>query len=213
MYYHIKYCFLILALSALICEHQSSQVSGKRNLNDANNQRDMMIEQFKFALINDSDQLVTLQKAFLLPRPNDRGLCLKTIVTVKGRVTDNSGYDASSVCSVIDEKTGTVCTYLSTEGFELSPATKVTLADFLRSLDIVEMLATLDPSFYYLTRSLLSYGSTTSVLYHDHDINYTYPTYRSYELSVTIDKIEFNSLSWIQDDVTDAVQIALSWVS
>ena len=106
-----------------------------------------------------------------------------------------------------------MCTYLSTEGFELSPATKVTLADFLRSFDIMEMLATLDPSFYYLTRSLLSYGSTASVLYHDHDINYTYPTYKSYELSVTIDKIEFNSLARIQDDVTDAIQIALSWVS
>ena len=149
MYYHIKYCFLMLALSALICEHQSSQVSGKRNLNGANNQRDMMIEQFKFALINNSDQLVTLQKAFLLPRPNDGGLCLKAMVTVKGRVTDKSGYDASSVCSVIDEKNGTVCTYLSTEGFEFSPATKVTLADFLRSLNIVQMLAMLDPSFYY----------------------------------------------------------------
>ena len=38
-------------------------------------------------------------------------------------------------------------------------------------------------------------------------MDYTFPTYKSYEPSVTIDKIEFNSLSWIQDDVTDAVQI------
>ena len=66
----------------------------------------------------------------------------------------------------------------------------------------------LDPSFYFLASSLLYYGST--VLYH-YDANY--PTYKRYELSVTIDKIEFNSLSRVQDDVTDAVQIALSWVS
>ena len=49
-----------------------SQVrGGNRNLNDANNQGNMMIEQFKYALINDSDQLFTLQKVFLLPHPVD----------------------------------------------------------------------------------------------------------------------------------------------
>ena len=83
-----------------------------------------------------------------------------------------------------------------------------TLADFLRSSAIVQVLSMLDPSFYFLASSLLYYGST--VLYH-YDANY--PTYKRYELSVTIDKIEFNSLSRVQDDVTDAVQIALSWVS
>ena len=56
-----------------------------------------MIEQFKYALINDSDQLFTLQKAFLLPRPINGGLCLEATVTVKGRVTDNGEYDPASV--------------------------------------------------------------------------------------------------------------------
>lgn len=169
-----------------------------------------MIEQFKYALINESDQLFILQKAFLLPRPINGGLCLEAMVTVKARVTDNSEYDLSSICSVIDDKNGTVCTYLSKEGFELSSATSMeTLADFLRSPAIVQVLSTLDPSFYFLTSSLLYHGST--VLYHFDNVNY--PTYKRYELSVTIDKIEFNSLSRVQDDVTDAVQIALSWVS
>ena len=94
-----------------------------------------MIEQFKYALINESDQLFTLQKAFLLPRPIDGGLCLEAMVTVKARVTDNSEYDPSSVCNAIDHKNGTaVCTYLFKEGFEISSATSTeTLADFLRS--------------------------------------------------------------------------------
>ena len=177
----------------------------------ANNQRNMMIEQFKFALINDSDQLFTLQKAFLLPRPSDSqtdGICVKVIVTVKGRVTDNSGYDPSNICSTIDDKNGTVCTYRSMEGFELLPATTVALVDFLRSSTIVQMLATLDPSFYYMTGSLSFSGSI--LLNYD----YHYPTYKSYELSLAIDKLnEFSDLSRIQEDVTDAVQIALSWVS
>ena len=44
-----------------------------------------MIEQFKYALINDSDQLFTLQKAFLLPHPFNGGLCLEATVMVKAR--------------------------------------------------------------------------------------------------------------------------------
>ena len=200
----------MLLLSVIYYELECIEISGNRKLNDANNQRNMMIEQFKYALINDSDQLFTLQKAFLLPRPSDDGICLKAMVTVKGRVTDNSGYDPSDVCSDIDEKNGTVCTYLSTEGFELLPATTVTLGDFLRSFAIVQMLAMLDPSFYYLTRSLLSYGPT-NFCYSDYDNDY--PSYKSCEFSLAIDKIEFNSLPRVQDDVTDAVQIALSWVS
>ena len=211
MYFHVKALFLVLILSVVWELSKCSQVrGGNRNLNDANNQRNMMIEQFKYALINDSDQLFTLQKVFLLPRPVDGGLCLEAMVMVKARVTDNSEYDPSSVCSAIDNKNGTVCTYLSKEGFELSSATSTeTLADFLRSPAIVQVLSTLDPSFYFLTSSLLYHGST--VLYHYDDVNY--PTYKRYQLSVTIDKIEFNSLSRVQDDVTDAVQIALSWVS
>ena len=210
MCYHIKFCFLVLILSVILCELQCSEVSGN-NVKEANNQRDMMIQQFKIVLINDSEKLFTLQKAFLLPRPSDSqtdGICLKVVVTMKGRVTDNSGYDPNTVCSAVDENNGTVCTYYSTEGFELLPATTVVLTDFLRSSTIVQMLATLDPSFYYLTGSLSYSGSI--ILNYD----YHYPTYKSYELLLTVDKInEFSNLSRIQEDVTDAVQIALSWVS
>ena len=51
---------------------------------------------------------------------------------MKGRVTDNSGYDPSNDYSAVNEKNGTVCTYYSTEGFELLPATTVVLTDSLR---------------------------------------------------------------------------------
>lgn len=43
-------------------------------------------------LINNSDQLLILKKAFLLPRPSDSqsaGICLRVYVTVTGRVTDS----------------------------------------------------------------------------------------------------------------------------
>ena len=50
MYYHIKLYFLVLILS-VICELQCSEVSGN-NVKETNNQRDMMIQQFKIALIN-----------------------------------------------------------------------------------------------------------------------------------------------------------------
>ena len=82
---------------------------------------------------------------------------------MKGRVTDNSGYDPNTVCSAVDEKNGTMCTHYSTEGFELLPATTVILTDFLRSSTIVQMLAILDPSIYYLTGSLSYSGSIIRV--------------------------------------------------
>ena len=70
MYYHIKYWFLVLVLS-VVCEFQCSG----NDLNDDKeeyNQRNMLIERLQNAPMNDSEQLFTLQKAFLFPREKSK---------------------------------------------------------------------------------------------------------------------------------------------
>lgn len=214
LYYHVKCCLLVLVISVIL---QLREVSGN-NLKDdkeAHNQRDMMIEQFKIALMNDSDQLFTLQKAFLLPRPSgsqSNGICLSVDVTVKGRITDNSDYDPYDVCSAINETNLTfMCTYTSTEEFELLPPAPFTstLADFLGSTIIVQVLVILDPSFYYLTTTL-SNGPFGPILFRDYYHPYQYYYYHVM-LSIAMNKII--DLSRMQNDVTDALSALLSWVS
>ena len=206
LYYHIKCCPLVFVISVILL-NQCREVIGN-NLKDdkeAYNQRDMLIEQFKIALMNDGDQLFALQKAFLFPRPSDfqsNGICLSVYVTVNGTITD---YDPSGVCRAIDESNLTfMCTY--TENFELLPpaAAPFTLADFLGSNIIVQVLVILDPSFYYLT-TILSNGPIPSRDYHSY-------YYYDVRLSIAMNNSDLY-IYRMQDDVTDALPALLSWVS
>ena len=83
--------------------------------------------------------------------------------------------------------------------FELSPGPPrpVTVADFLQSQTIVQVLIALDPSFYFLTNSL-------SIL------NSDYNGYgRNYTIHLTIGKTDIN----LDDYATDALYATLAWVS
>lgn len=190
MYYHIKYCLLMLAISVILL-NQCTEI----NMNDdreAYNQRNMMIEQFKNALMNDSEKPFTLKKAFLFPRPSNNGICLEVRVNVTGRVTDSSGYDPQYFCSAVHEDNSMMCIYDSTKDHELLPPITITLtlANFLQSSTIVQTLATLDPSFYYL----MSVFSNRPTSLNDHDY-YPQYVYVYYTLFMDINKIELIDLS------------------
>ena len=190
MYYHIKYCFLVLVLS-VVYELQCSEVSEN---DDVNNQRNILINRFQNALMNDSEQLFTLKKVFLLPRPID-GPYLNVKVTVEGRITGNE-YLYSDFCSNHFPKNNS-CTYVVLMVFNAG-LTLPTLADVLQSQNIVITLQTLDPSFYSLTNAL-SRGY------------YSYNRY--YTINLMVDNIELNDLYQVKYDVTDALYVTLSWVS
>lgn len=137
MCYHIKYWFLVLVLSVYVYE---LQCSGKNDDKEEYNQRNILIDYFQNALMNDSQQLLMLQKAFLLPR-RIGGRCLIVDISVKGRVMDNDDYVSSlynDLCNsyLRDEN---LCICNTSISLELIPAPAapdpsinftVTLADF-----------------------------------------------------------------------------------
>ena len=210
MYYHIKCCLLVLVLSVIF---QCREVSGSNM--KANNQRDMMIEQLKAALKNDSDQLFTLQKLFLLPRSRDSqstGICLKFKVFVTGAIDPDSYCQFYSCECVNNENNLKACIY--TEEFELlppapRPLSGITLADFLVSHFIDDVLISLDVSFYTLM-SVLS-NSPVYNYYRDSENDYNYYYFM---LPVAMDKFDALSIqSSIGYMISDALQVTLSWVS
>lgn len=76
---------------SVLYELQCSQVSGD-HLDDAYNQRKVLIDQFQNALMNSSENLFTLQKAFIFPQKKDSqtdGLYLSIRIILRERVTDS----------------------------------------------------------------------------------------------------------------------------
>ena len=213
MYYHIKYCFLVLVLS-VVCEFQCSG----NDLNDDKetyNQRNMLIEQLQNALMNDREQVFTLQKAFLFPREKDLGgLYLKVNITVEGTVTDFYDYDyefLNHCMSYFPQNKS--CIFDISKCFELSPAADsmtMTLVDVLQVRITVLSLMALDPSFYYLTNTLSLNND-----YDDDDDDYNDCGGNEYTIHLMIDEIQLkvNNLAQVDNHVTDALYVTLSWVS
>ena len=94
--------------------------------------------------------------------------------------------------------------------FELLPPAPLskTLADFLASDFIVYVLQVLDAPFYIL----MSILSKSPVYYYHASEDYSHCQYNDLEvvLSIAMDKFDPTS---IQDDMIDALQVTLSWVS
>jgi hypothetical protein len=153
--------------------------------------------------MNDSEQLFTLQKAFLLPQQVG-GRCLTIYVTVGGRI-DITIYDPEYYCEryYLNE-----CIFEIKKSFELLPAPAITLVDFLRSSSIVQALAVMDPSFHILI-SGISNDLIGDPFYNDFD-----PSYNSYNIHLKVGNIDLSDPSEIEDDtVTDALYVILSWLS
>ena len=215
----IYFLVLIIVLSLNVCELQCSGISGNvlTNDNDTYNQRNILIDRFQNALMNDSEQLFTLQKALLLPRPIG-GLCLTVKVTVKGKVADDTYVPVYSYYSC---DYNNLCHYSTSKQFELLPAPVApsiprSLADFLRSNDIVQVLAALDPSFHVLINIISNEPILLGDLYYDDDLYSPLPPSKNYDIPVyvVIDKINITDVGGqIEDDITDALYVTLSWVS
>ena len=214
MYYQVNFSYLVLLVLFVVCELQSSEnmkfVNGLVNDEDMYkkqyNQRNMLKDHFQNVLMNDSEQLFKLQKVFLLPR-GIGGLCLNVKVTAEGRVTDNSSYPEGYCDSYFKNKS---CIYKVSKDFKVLSAAPLTrpLSRILRSSSTIrQVLSALDPSFYSLT-SALSAAADYNDYYGDESIFYNY-----YEIHIEIDKLEFNNLSQMYTDVTDALYMTLSWVS
>ena len=213
MYCYVKYSFLVkilVVLSVLQC----SEVSGN-DFDNANNQRNVLIDKLENALLNNSEQLFTLQKALFLPREKHMkitGLYLNVIVTVVGTVinfNDDTYYQIKDYCRVYFPQNKS-CIYGISQRFEISPASSITLTDFLLSQTIVQILTLLDSSYYYLTNAL-------SIVVNDdyYTYDYYYNGGNDYTIYLMIDKIniELNDLDEAMDNVTDALYVTLSRVS
>ena len=102
------------------------------------------------------------------------------------------------------------CTFDTSKCFELSPASIMTLADVLQVQIIVQVLTALDPSFYYLTNTL---SVNNDLIYDDIIDDYNDYCSNEYTIRLMIDGIELNNLDQVDNHVTDALYVILSWVS
>ena len=195
--YDVSLSFLIQVLT---CEVQTSEAD--------KSQRNLLRDSFQKSLINDSEKLLTLQQAFLTPRPkNQNGLYLYAYVTVEGRTTDinSDSYYFIDGLRCGHSLQNNTCVYQTSTTFELMPpdqdVSAPTVQNFLTKEDIRMMLEVLDPSFHALARMLRSLDTD----YYVHDE----PGYR---LEIMVDKVEI-ILNELQTDVHDALYLTLSWVS
>ena len=214
MYCYVKYSFLVKVL-VVLSVLQCSEVSGN-DFDNANNQRNVLIDKLENALLNNSEQLFTLQKALFLPREKHMkitGVYLNVNVTVVGTVINKFNDDTyyQYYCRVYYPQNKS-CIYDISQRFEISPASPITLTDFLLSQTIVQVLILLDPSFYSLTNAF-------SIIVNDGyytRYDYYYNGGNDYTIYLMIDKIniELNDLDQaIRDNVIDALYITLSRVS
>jgi hypothetical protein len=171
--------------------------------------------------MNDSEQLFTLKKAFLLPHKIG-GKCLMITVTVEERINiyNPKYYNCDGYSN---ENNSCIRFYNITKYFELLPATVTDipatgLAGFLRSVSIVEALAALDPFFHSLI-NVISNNLLNNV-YYDYDYDYLVyrygPTpymYNRYDIYMTVGNINTLNRFRIAAVITDALYVTLSWVS
>lgn len=146
MMYPTKLSFMIQVLLVFICEVQTSKADESL--------RNLLRESFQKALMNDSENLLTLQQIFLTPRQkNPNGLCLDVDVTVEGRITDDDddSYWISEYCDSYCPQNNS-CVYRTSRTFEVLPTTNQdsTVKTFLNTDKIRLVLQVLDPSFYIL---------------------------------------------------------------
>lgn len=142
--YPIKLSFMIQVFLVFACEVQTS--------NADESQRNLLRESFQKMLMNNSEQLLTLQQIFLIPhQKNPNGLYLDVDVTVEGRITDS--YWISEYCDSYCPQNNS-CVYRTTMKFEVFPATNQdsTVQSFLNKDKIRMVLQVLDPSFHSLAR-------------------------------------------------------------
>ena len=155
----LRWYLKVLLVMSVVCELQYSETGGSSNASvDDYDQRNMMKNLFRKAL-NDSKQLLTLQKAFLAPRPEEyfsNGLCLAVSVIVEGQVIDNTSDFYYYYCDDYFHDNNS-CIYQTSVDFKLLvPSSNIiSLEDFLSLYVITEALIAVDPSFYFLT-SILS---------------------------------------------------------
>ena len=191
----LKYNILIIAsVLVFICKVHSK----------AEDQRTLLRDSFQTALMNDSEQLLTLQKVFLTPRPKLRGGFYLTVeVIVKGRITDDSItdlIDISSYCFHYFPKNNS-CVYHTSMMFEVLPQEHTSIMEnLLTEYDIKMVLEALDPSFFILTNIL----SLDRLYYYNNSVEYM-----QIILDIVVDKIHHD----LPSDVQNALYLTLSWVS
>ena len=193
--YPIKLSFMIQILLVFTCEIQTT------NANES--QRNLLRENFQKVLMNDSEQLLTLQQIFLTPRQkNPDGLYLDVDVTVEGRITndDDDSYWIHENCdSYCPQNNSWHCIYHTSMTFEILPPTlnqDSTVQTFVNTYYIKMVLLVLDPSFHSLARMFQTSDDSYAIA---SLIFYTY-----------VDKVE---LIMLPEDVCDALYLTLSWVS
>ena len=200
------YCFLVLVLSVYVYNVHCYSTSTSGNL------REILIDCFQKALMNDSKQLFTLQKAFLLPQQIGER-CLTIYIFIEGRI-DITIYNPEYYCDGYRLNESDSCIIKMTKYFELSPAPSTTLVEFLGSNFTLQALAAMDPSFHTLISVISTEFASNigpGIDYHYYN-SYDHSPYNSYEIymACTVGNID---PSQIYDDVSDAVYVTLSWVS
>ena len=199
MYPLMSYSFLQVLL-VFTCEVQTSKA--------AESQINILKESFQKALINDSKQLLILQKVFLTPRPKyHAGLYLVVSVAVTGTIVDYNNTLSDlihNLCSFNPQFgfPSESCTYYTSMTFEILPPDQDTsiVQTFLNKDEIRMILEVLDLLFYSLAKVF------QQLQYSDDNRN------TNYELELMADKVEI-TLKGLQADVHEASYLTLSWVS
>ena len=196
MMYCLQVSFLGQILLVFKCQVQTHSKADE-------SQRSLLREKFHKALIDDSQNLLSLQQAFLTPHhKSPNGFYLVVLVTVEGRVnTDiDDQYLIDYYCSSYNSQNNS-CVYQNEIEFEVSPPDQyTTVKKFLYEDDIRSVLTVLDPSFCFLASVL------RGEFYHNdfsgNGVNII--------LEVNIVEIMIDDL---KIDVRDALYLTLSWVS
>ena len=195
--YAMKLSFMIQVLLFFTCEVQTSKAN--------ESQRNLLRDNFQKLLMNDSEQLLTLQQIFLTPRQrNPNGFYLYVNITVEGRIAynDNNLYLRYKNCDRYFPYNRS-CVYSTSKIFEVLPPAadqSSTVKTFLNELDISMVLQVLDPSF----RSLARMFQTLDDSYDMSDCQLIFYTH--------VNKVEI-ILDELQTDVRNALYLTLSWVS
>lgn len=191
--YPIKLSFMIQVLLVFACEVQTS--------NADESQRNLLRDSFQKVLMNDSENLLTLQQSFLTPRQkNPNGLYLCVDMTVEGSITDDDRsllYDKKYCDTYFSQNNS--CIYRTSMNFEVLSATNKgsIVQGFLSKPDISVVLQLLDPSFHMLARMFQTSHYMT-------DCQLT--------IYIHVENIEIMLLE-LPTDVHDALYLTLSWVS
>ena len=194
--YPIKLSFMIQVLLIFTCKVLTSKAN--------ESQRNLLRDSFQNVLMNDSENLLTLQQIFLTPRQkNSNGLYLYVDVTVEGRVTDNDVpylIHDKKYCDRYFPKNNS-CIYHVLMKFEVLPTTNQDsrVQAFLNKDDIRMVLQVLDPFFHNLAKTFQTLDDT-----HTLDCQLTFYTH--------VDKVEI-MISDLPTDVRNALYLTLSWVS